>query len=666
MDGTTVIPGPITEIPEGTTGIPGPITEALAGTARKGLRRPRDTPRAEGSHRRKDPAVRNPARKSNPPAARSLRVAATTSHRRAARSLPPVERRLRAEKHLRPVGRSPRRARPPTARPRPRARPRRLVRPRPRARLRRLVRPRPRARLRRLARPRPRARLRRLARPRPRARLRRLVRPRPRARLRRPGGRPRPRARLRRLVRPRPRARLRRLVRPPPTARRLRRLARPRPRARARRPAKLPPAASRVKFSPSPKRARKCQAVGAPAFPPVALPGPPRRPQQGACRSPAATSPCFWSSQPDSWASALVYGGWPRTEAEQASSPRELTTYRGATLLQREGRGSSGFRGGSLNHVPASSTPATGSATSTARSPSTRSSASRRCAGCRSATRRSTSSWACPTRTRARADLQPRRRLLRPRHGLQPHRPRRRRPRRHALGARRRRDRAREAALPSRRPHRGPPDRLRPRPGRLPGRVDSRSRRVQASKRRADQVGVAVTHRAQATLEPWDSAPRPSTWAAPALLRRGPPARPRPAAQLRVRRAALRGRGRGRRRLDVSHTTSGWSLRLRFEAALDGPCMRCLEPAGHAVAVDAREIDQPGGGEELDSPYVDGDELDLSGWARDALALALPAQIVCARGVPRPLRGLRREPQRGDPGTPTSPSPTRAGRSSAS
>ncbi len=33
-------------------------------------------------------------------------------------------------------------------------------------------------------------------------------------------------------------------------------------------------------------------------------------------------------------------------------------------------------------------------------------------------------------------------------------------------------DRAGEAALPPRRPHRGPPDRLRPRPGRVPGRAD--------------------------------------------------------------------------------------------------------------------------------------------------------------------------------------------------
>jgi uncharacterized protein len=81
--------------------------------------------------------------------------------------------------------------------------------------------------------------------------------------------------------------------------------------------------------------------------------------------------------------------------------------------------------------------------------------------------------------------------------------------------------------------------------------------------------------------------------------------------------------------LDVSHTTTGYSLRLRFEAALSGPCMRCLEEAGHAIDVDAREVDQPGGGEELRSPYMEEGALDVHAWARDALALALPTQIVC-------------------------------------
>lgn len=83
--------------------------------------------------------------------------------------------------------------------------------------------------------------------------------------------------------------------------------------------------------------------------------------------------------------------------------------------------------------------------------------------------------------------------------------------------------------------------------------------------------------------------------------------------------------------LDVSHMTSGYALRLRYEARLDGPCMRCLGDAGRApTAIDAREVDQPGGGDELTSPYLDGLHLDLRAWTRDALMLALPAQIVCS------------------------------------
>ena len=81
--------------------------------------------------------------------------------------------------------------------------------------------------------------------------------------------------------------------------------------------------------------------------------------------------------------------------------------------------------------------------------------------------------------------------------------------------------------------------------------------------------------------------------------------------------------------LDVSRTTSGWSLRLRFGADLEGPCVRCLEHAALAVAIDSREVDQPGDDDELNSPYVSGDELRMRDWARDALALALPAQVVC-------------------------------------
>jgi uncharacterized protein len=83
--------------------------------------------------------------------------------------------------------------------------------------------------------------------------------------------------------------------------------------------------------------------------------------------------------------------------------------------------------------------------------------------------------------------------------------------------------------------------------------------------------------------------------------------------------------------LDVARMTGGgYSLRLRFNAGLTGACMRCLADASQGVEVDAREVDQPGGeSDQLDSPYVDGEDLDLAGWARDALALALPSQVLC-------------------------------------
>jgi uncharacterized protein len=83
-------------------------------------------------------------------------------------------------------------------------------------------------------------------------------------------------------------------------------------------------------------------------------------------------------------------------------------------------------------------------------------------------------------------------------------------------------------------------------------------------------------------------------------------------------------------RLDLSRMTgSGYALRLRFAATLTGACMRCLKDATPQIEVDAREVDVPGGGEELSSPYVTDEELDLAGWARDALALALPTQVLC-------------------------------------
>ena len=83
-------------------------------------------------------------------------------------------------------------------------------------------------------------------------------------------------------------------------------------------------------------------------------------------------------------------------------------------------------------------------------------------------------------------------------------------------------------------------------------------------------------------------------------------------------------------RVDVSRTSSGYALRLRFALRLEGPCQRCLEDAGVELEVDAREVEHPGAAdEELRSPYVDGAELEVSQWAHDTIALALPGQVLC-------------------------------------
>ena len=83
-------------------------------------------------------------------------------------------------------------------------------------------------------------------------------------------------------------------------------------------------------------------------------------------------------------------------------------------------------------------------------------------------------------------------------------------------------------------------------------------------------------------------------------------------------------------RLDVSRTSSGYALRLRFATELTGPCVRCLELAATELEIDAREVDQAGtADEELRSPYVSDGDLDVDRWASDALVLALPSQPLC-------------------------------------
>lgn len=83
--------------------------------------------------------------------------------------------------------------------------------------------------------------------------------------------------------------------------------------------------------------------------------------------------------------------------------------------------------------------------------------------------------------------------------------------------------------------------------------------------------------------------------------------------------------------LVVQRAHSGDVFRLAFSTRLHGPCVRCLEDAVVDLEIDAREYQdsKPSDDEELTSEYVVDDQLQLSEWARDAIALALPDQIVC-------------------------------------
>ena len=83
--------------------------------------------------------------------------------------------------------------------------------------------------------------------------------------------------------------------------------------------------------------------------------------------------------------------------------------------------------------------------------------------------------------------------------------------------------------------------------------------------------------------------------------------------------------------LAITKASTGTVLELRFTARLHGPCYRCLDDAVLEVPISAREYqaNNPEGEEELRTPYLTDDNLDLTAWSRDAVALALPDKILC-------------------------------------
>jgi uncharacterized protein len=83
--------------------------------------------------------------------------------------------------------------------------------------------------------------------------------------------------------------------------------------------------------------------------------------------------------------------------------------------------------------------------------------------------------------------------------------------------------------------------------------------------------------------------------------------------------------------LEISQPAGATVIDLRLRVRLTGACMRCLGFAELDREVVAREFHDPDAPEadELRSDYVDHDQLRLSTWARDAIALELPDQILC-------------------------------------
>jgi len=83
--------------------------------------------------------------------------------------------------------------------------------------------------------------------------------------------------------------------------------------------------------------------------------------------------------------------------------------------------------------------------------------------------------------------------------------------------------------------------------------------------------------------------------------------------------------------LAITRASTGSVFELGFTGRMHGPCYRCLGDAVLEIAIAGREYQatNPEGSDELRTPYLENDQLDLGAWARDAVALALPDKILC-------------------------------------
>ena len=119
--------------------------------------------------------------------------------------------------------------------------------------------------------------------------------------------------------------------------------------------------------------------------------------------------------------------------------------------------------------------------------------------------------------------------------------------------------------------------------------------------------------------------------------------------------------------LTITRASTGTVFELVFSVRLHGPCFRCLEDAVLELPISAREYQATNPeSDEMRTPYLDNERLDLSAWARDALALELPDKILCKPDCAGLCPVCGKDLNLTSLTTTESRSPTRAGRRSPS
>jgi uncharacterized protein len=97
-----------------------------------------------------------------------------------------------------------------------------------------------------------------------------------------------------------------------------------------------------------------------------------------------------------------------------------------------------------------------------------------------------------------------------------------------------------------------------------------------------------------------------------------------------LRQVKLRPGQQHREAIEVELEHTGTVFSLAFDARLHGPCYRCLGDAVLDLPIHGREYQaESPEDEQLTNQYLSADNLEVSRWARDLAALALPEKILC-------------------------------------